>query len=171
MKYLKLILTTFSLSQLIMSCNSGTASSPANTAEIPGNIMSMKINGVLWEANSNISGAFHPKGYDKLIMMAGSFGPKNKDEQPFNINLYNTPGPGVYHIKDGNKDNSVVQMANFSTENYLYGSILGFDMKVSVTKASSNPTVIEATFEGTLNGNASDVMKITEGKFRYVNDY
>lgn len=171
MQQLKLYIYSLLISQLITSCNSSTASSPVNSKEITGNYLSMKINGVVWEADSEIFGAFHPKGYDNVIMMGGSFGPKNKDEQPFNINLYNTPGPGDYHIKDGNKDYSVAQLANLSTDNYLYGSVLGFDIKVKLIKASANPTVIEATFEGTLNGNASDVLKITDGKFRYIDDF
>ena len=127
----------------------------------------MKINGKEWTADTEIMGAFHPKGYDKLIMIAGSYGPNNKDEQSFNINIYNASGPGTYLFKTGDKDHRVAQLANLSTENYLYGGILGYDMKVIVTKSSSNPTIIEATFEGTLNGNASDILKVTDGKFYY----
>ncbi len=138
---------------------------PAQTSSE--NYLTLKINGVEWKADNNIFGAFHPKGYNKVIMIAGSKGPKNRDEQPFNINLYNTDGPGVFEIQDGNPDLSVAQLANVTPENYLYGSMMGFKMKVTVTKASSNPDEIEATFEGELNGNAGDVLKITEGKFYY----
>ena len=159
---------------LILSCSSkneaGTADEPtaqASTASAKENHLSMKINGVEWKADNNIFGAFHPKGYNKVIMIAGSKGPKNKDEQPFNINIYNTDGPGVFQFKDGNPDLSVIQLANMSSENYLYGSMMGFSIKVNVTKASTNPDEIEATFEGEMNGNAGDVLKITEGKFYY----
>ncbi len=131
------------------------------------NILSMKINGVEWKADNGVWGAFHPTGYDKAILIAGSKGSNNKDEQPFNINLYNTDGPGVFDIKEGNAGNNVVQLANMSPQNYIYGSMMGFSMKVTVTKASSNPTILEAKFEGELTGNASDKLKITEGKFYY----
>ena len=167
MKYLKLLILLICISQITTSCNSGAANKPAETNVQGKNHMSMKINGKLWEANNDVSGAFHPKGYDQLIMMAGSFGPKNKDEQTFNINLYNAAGPGVYHLTPETKDDSAVQLGNYTPENYLYGNVLGFDVTVRVIKSSSDPTVIEATFEGTLNGNASDVIKITEGKFYY----
>ncbi|MBC7874504.1 MAG: hypothetical protein H7Y01_10935 [Ferruginibacter sp.] len=131
------------------------------------NYLSMKIDGQLWEADNNIFGVFHPNGHNKAIMIAGSKGPKNKEEQPFNINLYNASGPGVFAIKDGNTDNNVVQLANMSPQDYMYGSMMGFNMKVTVTKASGNPTIIEATFEGELTGNAGGKLKITEGKFYY----
>jgi hypothetical protein len=130
------------------------------------NHLSMKIDGKPWEADADIVGDFHPKGYNKLIMIAGDKG-SGKNEQAFNINLYNTNGPGTFNIVNGNADLSVVQLANMSAEHYLYGSMMGFTMKVVVTKASNNPTVIEATFEGELGGNASDKIKITEGKFYY----
>lgn len=132
-----------------------------------GNHLSMKINDKEWVADRELFGAFHPPGYNKAILMAGSKGPKNKDEQAFNLNLFNVDGPGTYHIKTGNTDLSVVQLANLSPENFMYGSLMGFDLKVTVTKASKDPTVIEATFEGTLSGNASDTLKVTAGRFIY----
>ena len=159
---------------LLIACgnNSGPSGNVANVATeankpLAGNYLSMKINGVEWKADHNISGAFHPKGYNKLIMIAGSKGPKDKNEQPFNINIYNTAGPGIFQFQDGNPDLSVAQLANVSPENYIYGSMMGFTMKVNVTRASSAPDVVEATFEGELKGNAGDILKITEGKFYY----
>ena len=158
---------------LTLSCSSqnepaaSVNTAQASTASTKDNHLSLKINGVEWKADNNIFGAFHPKGYNKVIIISGSKGPKNKDEQPFNINIYNTDGPGVFQFKDGNPDLSVAQLANMSPENYMYGSLMGFNMKVNVTKASSMPDVIEATFEGEMNGNAGDVLKITEGKFYY----
>jgi hypothetical protein len=131
------------------------------------NHIRMKIDGKLWEADRDIFGAFHPKGYNKAIIMSGSKGPKDKNEQVFTLNLFNTSGPGVFDITNGNADNNVVQLANLSPEHFLYGSMMGFRLKVTVTKASANPAVIEAVFEGELTGNAGDKLKITEGSFLY----
>lgn len=156
---------------LLIACgnNSGQAGTVANAATKPAveNSLSMKINGVEWKADHSVFGAFHPKGYHKVVIISGSKGPKDKNEQPFNINIYNTDGPGVFQFQDGNPDFSVAQLANISPENYLYGSMMGFTMKVNLTKASSSPDVVEATFEGELKGNAGDVLKITDGKFYY----
>lgn len=131
------------------------------------NYLTMKINGVEWVADHDIFGAFHPKGYNKVIMIAGSKGPKNKDEQAFNINIYNTDGPGTFSFQDGNPDLSVAQMGNWSTETFLCGSMMGHNMRVKVTTASTKPDVIEATFEGELTCNTGEVFKVTDGKFYY----
>ncbi|MBP6022400.1 hypothetical protein [Ferruginibacter sp.] len=158
---------------LLFSCNSTAtqnAAEPITVAEeksIAVNYLSMKINGKEWKADSEIFGAFHPKGYNNAIIISGSKGPNDKTEQSFNINLYNTNGIGTYDLVSGNKDLNVVQLGNLSTENYLYGSVLGFSFHVNVTKASQNPATLEATFEGTLTGNAGDSIKITDGKFYY----
>ena len=77
--------------------NSGIASDKESV--VTTNYLTMKINGVEWKADNGIWGAFHPEGQKKAIMITGSKGSKNKDEQPFNINLYNTSGPGVFDIK------------------------------------------------------------------------
>jgi hypothetical protein len=131
------------------------------------NYLSMQINGNEWKADNEVDGLFHPKGYNNAVMMSGTKGPKDKNEQAFNLTLYNINGPGVFEIKDGNKENSVVQLAGLSEQNYLYGSMLGFNIKVTVTKASSSPTEIEASFEGELMGNAGDKINITNGRFYF----
>ena len=170
----KLLLFASLLLLQILACGSkpqqeSSADAPATVTETStaGNMLSMKINGVEWKADNEIFGAFHPKGYNKAIIISGSKGPKNKDEQPFNINLYNVDGPGTYQIQAGNTDLNVAQLANLSPQNYLYGSMMGFNLKVVITKASTGPDVVEATFEGEMTGNAGDVLKITEGKFYY----
>jgi hypothetical protein len=158
---------------LLLSCNSSTTAKTEKSTIVKeeikhtSNSLSMKINGKEWKADAEIFGAFHPEGYNKAIIIAGSKGPKDKNEQAFNINLYNTNGPDVFTIKNGNTDNNVIQLANLSQQNYLYGSMMGFNVKINITKASKNPTIIEATFEGELTGNASDKLIITEGKFYY----
>jgi hypothetical protein len=138
---------------------------PANSTS---NFLSMKINGQLWEADHDIVGAFHPKGYDKLIIIGGSSGKKDKSEKSFTVNIYKTDGPGKFHFAQGNPALSVAQMGNWSEEEYLCGSMMGFDVSFDVTRASQNPTVVEATFSGTLTCPSGKELIITDGKFYYA---
>ena len=86
MKKLKFLLI-FLMSLFAWSCErsandqaSSSNSSGASTAIVPSssaahskaatqNHLSMKIDGVLWQADSEIFGAFHPKGYDRAIAL------------------------------------------------------------------------------------------------------
>jgi hypothetical protein len=164
-----------SCSLMLFSCANQASNAPAKQrsdnkpapAAPAGNYLRMKIDGKTWEADHEIFGAFHPKGYNKAILIAGSKGPKDKNEQTFNLNLFNTSGPGVFDIQKGNPDLNVIQLGNMSPENFMYGSTMGFSVKVTVLKASANPTVMEARFEGELNGNTGDKISITEGAFYY----
>lgn len=159
---------------LLLSCNSksgtdatGETTAQASTGSTTENHLSMKINGVEWVADHDVFGAFHPNGYNKVIMIAGNKGPKDRSEQVFNINIYNTEGPATYNFKDGNTDLSVAQLANWSTETFLCGSMMGHSMKVIVTAASTKPDIIEATFEGEMTCNTDEIFKVTDGKFYY----
>ncbi len=127
----------------------------------------MKINGKTWEADHELTGFVFPEGYNKAILIGGTKGPKDKYEQTFNLNLFNCNGVGEYMIETGNKDQSVVQVGNLSDEHYLYGNVLGFRMKVIISKASQSPVELEASFDGELTGNAGDILKVTDGKFYY----
>ena len=170
MKKSSIIFPLLSLLSIFACSNSGDASQAVATASAGSaaeNHLSLKINGELWEADHEVFGAFHPNGYNDAIIISGTKGPKDKYEQAFNINLYGVPGPGEYHITTGNPELSVGQIGNLSEAHFLYGNMFGFDLKVTVTKASKNPDVVEATFEGTMTGNAGDVITITEGKFAY----
>jgi hypothetical protein len=160
---LSLLIVTF------VSCRRDPVSSeesPGKSAPV-GNHLSMKLNDKEWVADSDLFGAFHPPGSNKALLIGGSKGPKNKDEQVFSLNLFNIDGPGTYRIKTGNADLSVAQLANLTPENFMYGSLMGFDLTVTVTKATKDPAAIDATFEGTLSGNASDTLKVTAGRFSY----
>ena len=131
------------------------------------NFLSMKINGQEWVADHDVFGAFHPKGYDKVIIIAGASGKKDKNEKTFNINIYKTNGPGSFSFAEGNTALSVAQIGNWTEDEYLCGSMMGFDMKVHVTKASNNPHEVEATFSGTVSCPSGAKLTITEGKFYY----
>lgn len=165
-------MAVFSL--FILSCGSrnepmatGQTTAQASTASTKENHLSLKINGVEWVADHDVFGAFHPKGYNKAILIAGSKGPKDATEQAFNLNIYNTDGPGTFNFKQGNPDLSVAQMGNWNADNFICGSMMGHDMKVKVITASTKPDVIEATFEGELTCNTGQILKVTEGKFYY----
>ena len=131
------------------------------------NYLSMKVNGVEWKADNEIFGAFHPKGYNKAIIIAGLKGKKGQNEQICNLNLYNTYGPNTYTFADGNPDYNVAQFMNIAPGNDICGSGMGFKMKAIVTKASGLPNEIEATFEGEMTCGNNEVLKITEGKFYF----
>lgn len=154
----------------VLSCSSKSESGTSGGIKESGagqNHLSMKINGVYWVADHDVFGAFHPKGYNNAIIIAGSKGPKDSNEQAFNINLYNAGGAGTYHLVTGNPDLHVAQISNWSTENFLCGSSMGFDLRVLVTSASTQPDLVEATFEGKLICNTGEELQVTEGKFYY----
>lgn len=158
----------------IVSCSnnnepSATTETTANAsvASTKENYLRLKINGVEWVADHDVFGAFHPKGYNKAIIIAGAKGPKDATEQTFNLNIFNTDAPGTFNFKHGNPDLSAAQMGNLTADNFLCGSMMGHDMRVKVTTASTKPDVIEATFEGELTCNTGEVLKVTEGKFYY----
>lgn len=155
----------------VFSCSNSSKSTPSTPAADSDannkNYLTMKINGKDWIADNEIWGAYHPKGYNNAIIIAGNKGKKDKDQQSFNLNLFNTNGPATFNIKDGNKDFNVVQFGALSAENYLCGSMMGFDMKVIVTKASGIPDIVEATFEGKMTCSSGEILNITNGKFYY----
>ncbi|MBK8056013.1 MAG: hypothetical protein IPK35_22780 [Saprospiraceae bacterium] len=161
--WISILLLTF------VSCSNSQKSSDNNQASKPSsigkNFLTMKINGQVWSADHDVFGAFHPKGYDKVIIIAGATGKKDKTEKTFNINIYQTDGPGQFSFAQGNKALSVAQIGNWSEQDYICGSMMGFDMKVSVTKA--NNSEVEATFSGTLTCSSGQTMVITDGKFYY----
>jgi hypothetical protein len=136
-----------------------------NTSKIEKNYLSMKINGKEWSADHDIFGAFHPEGYDNVIIIAGASGKKDKTEKTLNINIYQTEAEGQYSFANSNKALSVAQIGNWSEKDYICGSMMGFDMEVHVTKASNSE--VEATFSGKLTCPSGTVLVITDGKFYY----
>ncbi len=150
------------------SCSSKKSSdAPENVNNA--NYLTMKINGKVWRADNGIFGAFHPNGYNNAIIMSGNLG-QGATQQAFTINIYNTTGPATYTFANmpNGVDRNVAQLGGVSAQNYLYGGLTGiYNMIVTVRKATKTPSVVEATFEGTLTGVKGDVLTITEGKFYY----
>ena len=168
--YFKIMIIGFLI--LFISCSKDDDNAAdANTKTT--NYLTMKINGIEWKSDGKgVFGAFHPTGYNDVIIISGIIGDGAK-QQGFNMNLYRTTGVGEYVFSNTTEavfttDRKVVQLANLSAQDYLYGGTLGlYKMKVKVLKASKNPEIVEATFEGTLKGVRGDEITLTEGKFYY----
>lgn len=147
------------------TASTGPAPVAATTATT--NRLSMRVDGVEWIADHDLFGAFHPPGYNRALLVAGGRGAKDASEQTLNINLFGIDGPGRYAIRSGDPNGNVAQLANYTPERFLAGSMMGYDLVVDVTVAQASPTHIEATFSGTLTGNDSVAMTIEEGRFVY----
>ena len=118
----------------------GTApDSVASDATVPvsATVLRMRIDGVEWTADHNLFGVVHPPGYDRAVLMAGSHGPKDANEQAFNINLYGIEGPGRFRVRSGNTENHVAQISNLSPERYLAGGPMGFYLNVDILRLSA----------------------------------
>ncbi len=131
------------------------------------NHLRMKVDGVMWEADHDIFGAVHPSGYDKAVLVAGSLGPKDGNEQSFNLNLYGIDAPGLVSVQTDNPHLHVAQLANQTPERFLSGGPMGFDMQVEIVDMQAVPTRLHVRFEGTLMGNDAHAVKITDGEFSY----
>ena len=142
--------------------------SPATVATPQSNRLRMKIDGVEWQADHDIWGTSEVPGYAHAVLMSGSKGLKDANEQAFNINLYGVKGPGTYSIVKSNPDASVVQLANLSRERFLAGGlVLNQNIVVEVLRVQSSPMLIEARFHGTIAANDDSVLQIEDGEFRY----
>jgi hypothetical protein len=138
------------------------------------NFLTMKIDGKDWIADRDIFGSYHFNEAlgPKMINIAGEKGDPPND-QPFNINLYNTEGPGEYKVDINNKTQpkmyeNVAQLAQFTPQNYLCGGLQQANMMtIKIIKASQNPQMVEATFSGTMKCVEGNTLTITDGKFYY----
>ena len=105
----------------------------------------MKIDGKEWSADREIFGSYHFNESlgPGLINIAGVKGDPPND-QPFNINLYNTKGPGLYKVNIGQGSSvkmyeNVSQLAQFTPSNYLCGGAQqGSQMNITIIKVSKD---------------------------------
>lgn len=141
------------------------AASAGSAAPQPANQLSMRVDGVAWHADHDVFGAFHPPGYERALIVAGSLGPKDANEQAFNLNLYRIDGPGRYTVRSGNAEGHVAQLANYTPDRFLAGGPFGFDVQVDVIAAS--PERIELRFAGTLTANDGTRLTLSDGHFVY----
>lgn len=147
------------------------ASTPAATPVVAekANALSMRLDGREWHADRAIDVILHPPGFDRMLMVSGSFGPKDRNEQAFNLNLVGVDGPGRYTIKGGSMAGNAIQLANLSPEQYLIGGALGAEVVVEISVLQSEPPIVEGTFSGTLNASNGNVLRVEDGRFSYRN--
>ncbi len=159
----------------LLACACGESVVPKAPAVAPApavltqteNTLQMRIDGIEWHADHDVFGAFHPPGYERALIVAGARGPKDAGEQLFNLNLFGISGPGHYEIRNGDAAGSVAQLANYTPERFIAGSMMGYDIVVDVRVANAAPAHIDVAFSGTLTGNDGVVMKIEDGRFVY----
>lgn len=152
----------------------GSPAAPMATAERaagveqPAGALRMIIDGREWNADSALFAAVHPPGYDRAVLIGGSLGPKDRNEQAFNLNLYGVDAPGLFHAVSGGAGASVAQLSNPAPGLYLAGGVLGYDLQVEVVDVATDPDRIEVRFSGTLTGNDGAHLQIRDGTFTYA---
>ena len=140
---------------------------PSATETPSRNRLEMHIDGKPWRADRELHAVIHPPGLEDGMVIGGSFGPKDSHEQVFSLILQGMKGPGPLRIRAGDPNGSVVQIANLSPERYLIGSILGFDLAITIEELSTEPLVVELLFKGQLIDNNGIQVKVTNGRFSY----
>ncbi len=143
-----------------------TATAPA-VAATSNAMLRMTIDGKPWQADQAINAMVDPPTMDRTILISGSLGPKDANEQLFSLILSGVDGPGTVRLQSEVPERGVVQIANLSAERYLAGSILGYDVQVEVTQYSKVPVLIDARFSGSLTANDGTKLDIGDGHFRY----
>jgi hypothetical protein len=139
---------------------------PAAPPASGGQFIRMHVDGVEWMADREIFCANAPAGINPMLVVSGSFGPKDANEQVFNLNLSNVQGPGTLHLVGGGSLTHVIQLANLDQSRYLNGGAMGFDVKVEIIEFTRDPTHIELRFDGTLNSSAGTPLRIEHGHVR-----
>lgn len=173
-------LATWLLATLLAGCgpaptaNSSTPSEAAPTSA-PGtpsrrgeNLLRMRVDGVEWHADREFFGAVHPPGMDRAVLMAGSLGPRDANEQTFNLHLFGIDGPGRYRFERTDATGSVMQLANLSPERYLIGGLMfDYRFEVELLEMQIDPVAIVARFHGELQSNEDKQVRISDGEFVY----
>lgn len=146
----------------------GQAAQTAPTVAATSNAtLRMTIDGKPWKADHAIEAMVNPPTMDRTILINGSLGPRDANEQAFTMILVGVDGPGPVRLQSDVPERGVVQMGNLSAERYLAGSIQGYDMQVEVMRYSKVPVLIEARFSGSLTANDGTKLDIGDGYFRY----
>lgn len=160
---------------LLSACVQDSATTPpaapaaaaAAAASAPdGNLVRLRVDGVEWSADRDIFCAVHPPGLDRGVIVAGSRGPKDANEQTFNLNLSGIDGPGTLRLESNASVTHAIQLANLDAARFLNGGAMGFDVTVELLAVSADPTRVEARFAGTLGSSAGTPLRIEDGHVR-----
>lgn len=149
-----------------------TRAATAETAAIPqppeatGNFIRMRVDGVEWAADREIVCMVDPPGMGTLLIVSGSKGPKDADEQAFNLNLTGVSAPGRIQITGSGSTTHVIQLANLDASRFLNGGAMGFDVTVDVVAIRTAPAMVELRFSGTLGSSAGTPVRIEDGHVR-----
>lgn len=165
----------------LCACSAGNGSASPTTAAVAANPaaaarpaeklqpqLRLSIDGKPWQADREFFAAFHPPGYDRAVLMAASLGPKDRNEQAFNLNLFGVAGPGKY-LASGNTMSakgvmsSAIQLANLSATNYLTGGPFGYSIEVELLQADAQ--TVEAKFHGSMGASDGSTLQISDGYF------
>lgn len=103
------------------------------------NVLALRVDGRAWHADRAITTILHPSGFDRMLMLSGSSGAKDRDERTFNLNLAGVDRPGRYVIKGGTVAAGFIQLANLDATRYLAGGVLGADVVVDVRAFQRSP--------------------------------
>ena len=149
-----------------------TAATPASAAAASappvdtGNVVRMRVNGADWQADRAFFCAVHPPGMDRAVLVSASLGPKDANEQTFNLNLTGIDGPGRVHLQSSASWVHTIQLANLDAARYLNGGAMGFDIEVELLAVSADPVRVEARFAGQLMSSAGSALRIEDGYLR-----
>ena len=128
----------------------------------------MRIDGVEWVAVQDLFGAVDPTGHDRSVIIAGSRGGKNANEQAFNLTLLGIDAPGRHRVTSARPASGAAQISNLDAQRFLAGNLFGYDLEVELLRRSTNPDVIEARFSGSLTANDGSQVRISDGHFAYT---
>lgn len=145
---------------------SSTAAPVAPAIDPAGNTIRLRVDGVEWSADREIFCAIAPPALGGGLIVAGSRGPKDANEQTFNLNLSGVEGPGTLKLAGGGSAVHAIQLANLDAQRYLDGGAMGFDITVEVLAFSRDPAAVELRFAGTLGSSAGTPLRIEDGHVR-----
>ncbi|MEZ4984479.1 MAG: hypothetical protein R2795_05485 [Saprospiraceae bacterium] len=163
------VLLCFLTLLLHFSCGNTTSNGgqPAETSDQSTSAyIKMKINGIPWEATSEIIGNLGMMEEGQFTL--GGTHLADGEEQNFNIVLHQVTGAGTYSTAVGQTYNAVQYAVSQTTNGdvRIYKSQQDGNFTVKITRAEGFQT--EGTFSGTLPGwlNVHEPAIITEGVFK-----
>ena len=83
------------------------------------NVVRLRVDGVEWSADRDIFCAVNPPGLARGVIIAGSRGPKDANEQTFNLNLSGVDGPGTLRLENSASVTHAIQLANLDAARFL----------------------------------------------------